>query len=61
MRNTRVMAVVLAAAVMLSPLEVTCGASPGPGDPIYHASRYYDDFSWLADPAKASDPWDKIK
>ncbi len=37
------------------------GASPEPGDAVYHSLRYNDDFSYLADPAKASDPWDRFK
>ncbi len=37
------------------------GASPEPGDPTYHALRYNDDFSFLADPVKRSDPWDPLK
>jgi hypothetical protein len=36
-------------------------ASPEPGDPTYRALRYNDDFSWLADPAKSSDPLDPLK
>jgi len=37
------------------------GASPESGDSVYHSLRYDDDFSYLADPAKASDPWDTLK
>jgi hypothetical protein len=37
------------------------GASPEPGDPIYHSLRYEDDFSYLANPAKSTDPWDPLK
>ena len=36
-------------------------ASPDAGDPIYRALRYNDDFSALAEPAKRSNAWDKLK
>ena len=37
------------------------GASPEPGDSTYHSLRYDDDFTYLSDPTKSSDPWDKFK
>jgi Alginate export len=37
------------------------GAAPEAGDQFYRALRYTDDFSWLANPAKRSDPWDPLK
>ena len=59
--NPRVLAGILAVALML-PLSIGArGASPEAGDPIYHGLRYNDDFTYLADPAKVSDPWDKFK
>src|SRR5665213_3254004 len=57
----RFIAWVVVATFLLSPLNVVLGASPEPGDPVYHSLRYNDDFSWLADPAKSTDPWDKFK
>jgi hypothetical protein len=36
-------------------------ASPEPGDATYHSLRYNDDFTYLADPARSSDPWDPLK
>lgn len=36
-------------------------ASPEPGDATYHALRYNDDFSYRADPARSTDPWDPLK
>jgi hypothetical protein len=59
--NVRVLAGVAAVICMLSPPRDARGASPEPGDPVYHSLRYDDEFAWLADPAKSSDPWDKLK
>jgi len=56
-----VTAYLAAVAILLSPVGGARGASLEPGDPVYHALRYNDDFSWLTDPAKSSDPWDKFK
>ena len=46
--------------LLLAPAVVRA-ASPEPGDPTYHGLRYNDDFSYLADPSKSTDPWDAIK
>ena len=56
-----VRAVAWALAVVLLTAGGARGASPEPGDPTYSALRYNDDFSWLADPSKSTDPWDPIK
>lgn len=50
----------LSLAVVLLPFGAR-GASPEGGTSIYHGLRYDDDFTYLADPAKASDPWDMFK
>ena len=57
--RTVVLASVIAIILVLS--GGARGASPEPGDPTYHNLRYQDDFSYLADPSKSSDPWDPIK
>lgn len=59
--GTRPLTGLLTAAVMLLLVAGARGASPEPGDPFYHSLRYNDDFSYLADPAKANDPWDPLK
>jgi len=60
-RYLRILTTVLAVAAIV-PLSVDArAASPEPGDPTYHSLRYNDDFSYLADPAKSTDPWDKFK
>jgi hypothetical protein len=51
----------LAVALLLSLTTGAFGASPELGDQVYHSLRYTDDFSYLADPAKSTDPWDKLK
>jgi alginate export protein len=48
-------------AVILSLTVSALGASPEPGDPVYHSLRYDDNFTYLADPSKSSDPWDPFK
>jgi hypothetical protein len=58
-RLPRIVAGLLAAALSLP--GATRAASPEPGDPTYHNLRYNDDFSYLADPSKSTDPWDKFK
>ena len=50
-----------AIAVTLSLTGGARGASPEPGDATYHSLRYDDNFTYLADPSKSSDPWDPIK
>ena len=59
--NLRCLAGVLAVALKLLLPADAYAASPEPGDPVYHGLRCNDDFSYLADPAKSSDPWDKFK
>jgi hypothetical protein len=54
----RILASLLALATLTPNAQA---ASPEPGDSTYHALRYEDDFSYLADPAKSTDPWDKLK
>jgi hypothetical protein len=54
----RILASLLALATLTPGAQA---ASPEPGDPTYHALRYEDDFSYLADPTKSTDPWDKLK
>ena len=53
--------VALSFAGLLAQTEMACGAVPEFTDPPYHSLRYNDDFTYLADPAKASDPWDQFK
>lgn len=50
-----------AIALVLSMTGAARSASPELGDPIYHSLRYNDDFSYLADPSKSTDPWDRFK
>ena len=50
----------VAAALTLWPAGARA-ESPEAGDATYHNLRYNDDFSYLADPAKSTDWWDKIK
>jgi hypothetical protein len=58
----RILAGLLALAVIVPLSTGARGASPEPGDPTYHSLRYEDDFSYLADPAKATgDLWDPLK
>ncbi len=57
----RVLAGLLVVAFILPLIGGARGASPEPGDPVYHGLRYNDDFSYLADPSKATSAWDKFK
>ena len=52
----RVMAVLFALAAVLRLSATALGAGP-----VYQPLRYEDDFSYLADPARRSDPWDGLK
>ena len=55
---------VLAGLCVVAALCLAMGAhaaSPVGGDPTYRALRYNDDVSYLADPARAADPWDILK
>ena len=54
-------AVLLALLAILIAPQTARGASPELSDPPYHSLRYEDDFTYLADPAKTSDPWDPLK
>src|SRR4051794_2960956 len=57
----RILAGIFVTAVALRLASAASGASPEAGDPTYRGLRYNDDFSYLADPSKAIDAWDKIK
>jgi hypothetical protein len=57
----------LAGMLALANLVPALAASPGDGPSVYQSTRYLDDFSFLGDPARASDPsrpadfWDGMK
>ncbi len=57
----RVLAGLLVVAFVLPLAGGARGASPEPGDPVFHSLRYNDDFTYLADPSKMTSPWDQFK
>lgn len=59
--RARVLAGVLAAAVILGWHGLADAASPEPGDPTFHSLRYNDDFSYLANQPATPDFWDPQK
>jgi hypothetical protein len=57
----RMLAGLIAVAIMVPAIGNVRAASPDPGDPVYHSLRYNDDFAYLADKSKSTDAWDPFK
>ncbi len=52
---------VVAATLILAAPVAAPAASPEGDSSVYHNTRYLDDFSYLADPARSNDFWDGVK
>jgi hypothetical protein len=61
MRTSCVRALLCGIALVLIIAGNAGAASPEASDMVYHGLRYNDDFSYLANPAKSTDPWNQFK